>query len=259
MEVIVLGSGTSTGVPVVRMPAGLCDLDDARNWRTRSSVHVISDRFHLQIDAAPEFRIQCLENGVTDVHAFILTHGHADHVLGMDDLRCFCDLNGSTALPVYSTPAGLTRVRQIFPYAILDRPSVRGYPAFRLTELPPAIEIGPFQIRSTLLPHGAVETLGLDITESATGKRFTYYTDCADLPPDAIALARQTDILILDGLRPDPHPSHLHIPRAIELAQEIAAHRTWLTHLTAQVDHAPVEASLPAGIYLAYDGLRITP
>lgn len=257
MEVIVLGSGTSTGVPVVRMPDGLCDLDDARNWRTRSSVHVISGDFHLQIDAAPEFRIQCLENGITDVHAFILTHGHADHILGMDDLRRFCDLNGSTALPVYSTPSGLTRIRQIFPYAILDRPSVRGYPAFRLAELPPEIDLGPFKIRSTLLPHGSVETLGLDITESSSGKRFTYYTDCADLPPAAIINAQGTDLLILDGLRPDPHPTHLNIPRAVELARTIKARATWLTHLTAQVDHGPTEATLPPSIRLAYDGLRL--
>ncbi|MGF1530267.1 MAG: MBL fold metallo-hydrolase [Puniceicoccaceae bacterium] len=258
MEVVVLGSGTSTGVPVVAQADGLCDLQDARNWRTRSSVHVSAAGYHLQIDAAPEFRLQCLENRIPAVHAFILTHGHADHILGMDDLRRFCNLNGNVALPVYGPPEALQRVQQVFPYAITSAPVEYGYPAFTLIEATPSWELGPFLIQSTLLPHGSIQTLGTIIEEVSTGARFTYFTDCGSVPPEAVELARETDLLILDGLRPKPHRSHLSIPQAIEVSRQIGARRTYLTHLTAFVDHHSTENELPPEVRLAYDGLRLS-
>ena len=126
MEVIVLGSGTSQGVPMIGCGCPVCTSADPRNRRTRASVHVVMDGLHVQVDAAPEFRLQCLGTGVDRLDLFILTHGHADHVAGMDDLRRFCDLKGGQALPIYSTKEGMARVLAIYPYAITDRPIVRG-------------------------------------------------------------------------------------------------------------------------------------
>ena len=122
MEILFLGTGTSQGVPMIAHPKGGCDLNNPLNWRTRTSIHVEMGGHHIQVDAAPEFRMQCIQNEVTQIDTFILTHSHADHILGMDDLRRFCDLNGGTALPVYSSAEGLQRIREIFPYAILDKP-----------------------------------------------------------------------------------------------------------------------------------------
>jgi phosphoribosyl 1,2-cyclic phosphate phosphodiesterase len=257
MEVTVLGSGTSQGVPMIACDCPVCTSNDPRNRRTRQSIHVVMDGLRIQVDAAPEFRLQCLREGIRSLDLFILTHGHTDHIAGMDDLRRFCDLLGGRALTVYSTDEGMSRVLSLYPYAILDRALVRGYPAFNLQPMPASLDLPEGTIQSTLLPHGGVATLGLVFTERSTGRRFVYYTDCKQLTPEAVALARGADAMILDGLRPLPHPSHLSIPEAIAGAREIGAAATWLTHLTHLTDHAAFEPTLPEGVRLAYDGLRI--
>ena len=259
MEIIFLGTGTSQGVPMIAQPDGDgCDLDNPKNWRTRTSIHVEMGGHHIQVDAAPEFRMQCIQHGLDQVDTFILTHGHADHILGMDDLRRFCDLNGGNALPVYSTLEGLERVRQIFPYAILDKPLVRGYPAFQLEPMPKTLDLPGGTVESVLLPHGKIQVLGLVFTEAETGKQFTYYTDCNEVGEEARLIAEGSDVVILDGLRPNPHPSHMTIDQATQTAQEMGAPISFITHMTYMVDHEQTEASLPESVHLAYDGLRVS-
>lgn len=258
MEVIILGSGTSQGVPMIGCGCAVCTSKDPRNHRTRASIHVVMDGLRVQVDAAPEFRLQCLREKIDRLDLFILTHGHADHIAGMDDLRRFCDQRGGEALPVYSTDQGLERVRAIYPYAIRDRPVTRGYPAFKLLQMPAELDLPQGTIRSTLLPHGGVSTLGLVFTERSSGKKFVYYSDCKRVPPEAAALAKDADAAVLDGLRPDPHPSHMTISEAVAVASKIGLRRTWLTHLTHSTDHAAGESSLPKGVLIAYDGLRLS-
>lgn len=258
MEVIFLGTGTSQGVPMIACDCRVCTSADARNHRTRASVHVVMDGLHVQVDAAPEFRLQCLRERIQKMDFFILTHGHADHIAGMDDLRRFCDLLGGTALTVYSTEEGMGRVGAMYPYAIADLPIAKGYAAFRLRPMPETIELPQGTIAATRLPHGSLDTLGLVFTERSSGRRFAYYTDCKSVPPAAIALARGADVVVLDGLRPLPHPTHMSIDEAVAVAGEIGARQTYLTHLTHVTDHADLAARLPAGIAPAWDGLRIT-
>jgi phosphoribosyl 1,2-cyclic phosphate phosphodiesterase len=215
------------------------------------------DGLHVQVDAAPEFRLQCVKEGVDKLDVFILTHGHADHVAGMDDLRRFCDQRGGGALTVHTTEAGKARVRAIYPYALGERALTRGYPAFLLADMPASMELPQGTIRSTLLPHGETETIGLVFTERSSGARFAYYTDCKRLTPEAVALAAGADAAVIDGLRPLPHPSHMSIDEAVEAGRGLGAGRIWLTHLTHLTDHAEAEAALPEGFGLAYDGLRL--
>jgi phosphoribosyl 1,2-cyclic phosphate phosphodiesterase len=151
----------------------------------------------------------------------------------------------------------MARVLSIFPYAIAERPIAKGYAAFKLEAMPPVLELPQGTIQSTLLPHGGLNTLGLIFTERSSGRKFVYYTDNKRLPHDAVTLARGADAVVLDGLRPEPHPSHMSIPEAVAVAAEIAAGQTWLTHLTHHTNHEPAEAELPAGIKFAYDGLRL--
>lgn len=257
MEVIFLGTGTSQGVPMVACDCEVCTSNDLRNHRTRASVHVVMDGLHVQVDASPEFRLQCLRENIRQLDYFILTHGHADHITGMDDLRRFCDLIGGNALTVYSTEEGMGRVLAMYPYAMAERPISKGYAAFRLLSMPAAIELPQGTIQSTLLPHGGLNTLGLIFTERSSGRKFTYYTDCKRVPREATQLAKGSDVVVLDGLRTTPHPSHMSIDEAVAAAAEIGAPQTWITHLTHQTDHARLAAALPAGIAPAYDGLRL--
>jgi phosphoribosyl 1,2-cyclic phosphate phosphodiesterase len=257
MEVIFLGTGTSQGVPMIACDCAVCTSDDPRNQRTRASIHVVMDGLHVQVDAAPEFRLQCLREKIQQLDVFILTHGHADHIAGMDDLRRFCDLHGGVALPVYTTAEGMTRTRAMFPYAMGEKPAAQGYAAFKLAAMPPVFDWPQGTIHSTLLPHGDLNTLGLVFTERSGGKKFAYYTDCKSVPPEAIALARGADAMVLDGLRATPHPSHLSIDEAVAVARAIAAPQTWLTHLTHTSDHATLAAALPPGVQPAHDGLRL--
>lgn len=258
MEVVFLGTGTSQGVPMIACGCPVCTSSDPRNRRTRSSVHVVMDGLHVQVDAGPEFRLQCVREAVPAVDLFILTHGHADHMAGMDDLRRYCDLRGGTALDVYSTAEGLARVQAAFPYAVCEKPAVVGYAAFRLHQMAQTIELPAGRIESTLLPHGAIETLGLVFTERSSGRRFAYYTDCKTVPSEAVELAKGVDLVVLDGLRPAEHQTHMCISEAVAVAQQIGAPRALLTHLTHLSDHASLAASLPTGVAPAYDGLRLS-
>ncbi len=252
-----MGTGTSQGVPMIALDAEHLDLADPRNWRTRTSIHVVMDGLHVQVDAGQEFRLQCLRNRIEWIDLFLLTHGHADHLLGMDDLRRFCDLRGGEALPVYSTLEALERVKAIYPYAIREKPEFRGYPAFRLLTMPPCLELPQGKIESVLLPHGRVQTLGFVFTENSTGRRAAYFTDCKTVPVEAQALAYQADLVILDALRPLEHPTHMNIAEAVAMAETLKACQSWFVHMTCHVDHAQEQAKLPRGMRFAWDGARV--
>ena len=231
---------------------------DGGEWEVTNNIWLVgNDREVLVVDAAHDH--EPIVAAIRDRHvkAIVLTHGHNDHITGMDDLRRFCDLHGGTALTVYTTGEGLARVLAMFPYAIAERPVSKGYAAFKLVDMPPVLEFSQGVIRSTLLPHGGINTLGLVFEEKSSGKKFAYYSDCKRVPREALALAKGAAAVCLDGLRPDPHPTHMNIAEACVVAAEIAAPVTYLTHLTHAIDHATWSAKLPQGVQLAHDGLRL--
>ncbi|MCX7915662.1 MAG: MBL fold metallo-hydrolase, partial [Verrucomicrobiae bacterium] len=199
------------------------------------------------------FRTQALRAGLQRLDAVLLTHAHADHILGMDDLRAFTEKT-DRAMPVWATPRCLEAVRRVFAYACTDRPTWVTVPRFELNPLTDAeaIRIGSLEVLPMQLPHGTVEVTGFLFSN-----RVAYLTDCNDVPSDVVARLRGVPVLILDGLRHRPHPTHLTIARAVELAGEIAARQTYLTHICHEVEHAAAEASLPAHVRLAYDGLEL--
>jgi phosphoribosyl 1,2-cyclic phosphate phosphodiesterase len=257
MEVTFLGTGTSQGVPMIGCDCPVCTSTDPRNRRTRASIHVVMDGLHVQVDAAPEFRLQCVREGIRQLDVFVLTHGHSDHIAGMDDLRRFCGHGGVKAVTVYTTEEGRSRVEAMFPYAVGGEPAAKGYPAFLLADLPPVLEWPQGWLRSTRLPHGSFSTLGVVFEERSSGRKFAYYSDCKRVPPAAVALARGAEAVCLDGLRAEPHPTHMSIGEACAAAAEIGCPATYLTHMTHSVDHATSSKQLPAGVQLAYDGLRL--
>lgn len=255
-----MGCGTSQGVPLPAHDNPGLDLKEPRNWRTRASVHVVIEGHHVQVDAAPEFRLQCIHNDIRKVDTFILTHGHADHVLGIDDLRQFCTNQGGLAIPVHSTPTGLDRVRAIFPYALMER-SFSGYIALTLHELGPELALpGGGILRTALLPHGKEDVLGLIFEEPSTGAKFAYFTDCKTLPPRARELAAGADLMIIDALRPNAHPTHLTVDEALGEIEAVRPKRALLTHMTYQIGWAEYSAQLAGrdpDVGLCHDGMRI--
>lgn len=258
MEIHFLGTGTSHGVPMLACDCAVCTSSDPRDQRTRASVHVVMNGLRIQVDATPEFRLQALRARLRRIDLFILTHGHADHVLGMDDLRRFCDVRPDGSLPVYCSAEGEERVRAVFPYAFAPRgEKPDGYARFELHRMPVRLELPEGTIESVSLPHGKIDTLGLVFTERGSGARFAYYTDCKCVPPAARELARGVDLLVLDGLRPTPHPTHLSIPEALEEAARIAAKRTLLTHVAHAVPHVYGETLGSHVQGFAYDGARV--
>jgi len=151
---------------------------------------------------------------------------------GCDDFSPILRFDRGSALTIYTTEEGMSRVLAMYPYAMAERPIAKGYAAFKLTDMPALLELPQGTIRSTLLPHGGITTLGLIFTERSSGKKFVYYTDCKCVPREALGFARGAHAVCLDGLRPLPHPSHMSITEACAAAAEIGAPQTWLTHLT---------------------------
>jgi len=252
LEIMVLGSGTSHGVPMIGCECPVCTSDDSRDKRTRPSIFVRYGDLHILVDTSPELRLQCIANGIKRVDAVLFTHHHADHVVGLDDLRRFNWLT-KKAVPCYGTQRTLDALRRMFPYAFEHAPdSPHSRPHLTLHELDGRpIEIAGQTIVPIPLLHGPMPVLGFRFG------RFAYCTDCSVVPDDSMPLLRGIDVLILDALRHDPHPTHMSISQAVETARRIGASRTYFTHMAHQLKHVETNAMLPDGMELAYDGLRI--
>lgn len=255
LEITFLGTGTSHGVPMIGCQCPVCTSPDPRDQRLRASILVRSAERTIQVDTTPDFRTQCLREGLTHIDEVIYTHSHTDHILGFDDLRRFCDLD-DRPMPVYGSERTLEDLRRVFPYAFGDPPPPRSYVRPKPVTINGPFSLGDIEIHPVSLPHGKMTTTGLVFGRKGR-KLLAYYTDCARVPEEALEAARGVDTLVLDALRHRPHPTHMSVASARAAVEKIAPRRTFFTHLCHELGHAETEANLPEDIRLAYDGLHI--
>jgi phosphoribosyl 1,2-cyclic phosphate phosphodiesterase len=240
----------------------VCTSADPRDRRLRVSAYVVAHTdagpVHLVVDTGPDFRQQALAGGVARVDAVLYTHAHFDHVVGADDLRPFL-FDNRTPIPCYADAASAAALRRMLGYIFADG-SYPGVARLGLHEVAPD---APFVVRSRYVPEAAVEVTPVPALHGdlpVLGFRvgaLAYLTDVSAVPEASVELLGGLDVLVLDGLRLEPHPTHLSIPEAVELARRIGARRTYLVHMTHSVLHAEVEAALPPEVRLGYDGLTL--
>ncbi|MCS7062998.1 MAG: MBL fold metallo-hydrolase [Methylacidiphilales bacterium] len=256
MMATVLGTGTSQGVPVIGCRCSVCCSNDRRDQRSRCSLFLRTPDAHILIDTTPELRIQALREGINRVDHVLITHSHADHIMGFDDLRRFCEIQ-SQALPIYASAATLQTLERIFPYAFDPHNTVSTYVHATPHPFTGSFQIDNLTIHPLQVPHGNVETHGFLFIHDGRSL-LAYFPDCKEMPEPYYEILNRVDTLILDGLRDEPHPTHLSIPEALQVIERIAPRRAFLTHLTHQKSHVDRLKQLPNGVAPAYDGLQLT-
>ncbi len=252
-KLTLLGTGTSHGVPMIGCHCEVCESTNPRNKRTRTGVVVSVPGGNFLIDTPPELRMQLLRERVDLIHAALFTHSHADHLFGLDDLRLFgYYLKGP--VPLYCEANVEQQIRRSYNYAFeVPRNNHRGaVPAleFQRIELEPFTLLGQ-TVQPIRLLHGKLPVLGFRIGDVA------FCTDVSQIPDESWPLLEGLEVLVLDALREEPHPTHLNIEQALEVVERVKPQRTYFTHIAHTLEHEATNSRLPQGIELAYDGLQI--
>lgn len=250
IRVIVLGCGTSHGVPAVGCTCRVCCSPDPRDRRTRCGVAVRISGKTLLIDAPPELRQQVVRSHITRVDALLFTHSHADHIFGLDDVRRYNDVLAGD-MPVYARPDVLKDLERAFCYVFEETQAGGGKPKLALTPIQTdRFEAAGVKVEAIPIFHGE-----LPITAYRIGD-FAYVTDASRIPEASLHRLGGLDLLILGALRPEPpHPTHFTFGEALTVVERLAPRRTYFTHMTHEVLYREAERALPGGVRLAYDGL----
>ncbi|MGF1669367.1 MAG: MBL fold metallo-hydrolase [Balneolaceae bacterium] len=250
MKVTFLGTGTSMGVPVAGGFGQEKLGGDPRNVRSRCSVWVQTGRLSILVDAGPEFRIQSIRSGIQRIDLILITHEHMDHIAGIDDIRAYNYAQKDT-IPLYSTENGIQAIRSRFDY-LFGKNKYPGSAAIDLNIIEKQIIIGDVTITPLPVSHGSIKVNGYRIND------FSYITDVKKIPEDTKKLISGSKTLVLSGLRwSPPHPTHLTIPEAVDVADELKIPQTFLVHMNSYVNHKKTNEKLPSHVRLAYDMLEI--
>jgi phosphoribosyl 1,2-cyclic phosphate phosphodiesterase len=248
-----LGTGTSHGVPMIGCTCATCTSDDAHDRRLRPSIYIdVHGGPAILVDTATDLRQQALTYGVRRVDAILFTHSHADHILGFDDVRRFNALQRG-AIAAYADSRTADDLQRMFRYVFGPREQEGGgVPQVTLQTIDGPFEIDGVVITPVRLLHGIRPILGFRIG------RFAYLTDCSTIPDESWPLLEGLDVLVLDALRHRPHPTHFSVSEALQVVDRVKPRQTYFTHICHDLPHEATNASLPAGVELAYDGLALT-
>jgi phosphoribosyl 1,2-cyclic phosphate phosphodiesterase len=253
MQVTFLGTGTSSGVPVLTCSCDVCTSADFRDNRLRVSVYIQVENLNLIIDTGPDFRQQAFRANIQDIDAVLYTHEHRDHTAGLDDIRPYNYMKGPKACHIYAQERVINQLKSEYYYAFGDN----RYPGVPLLDAhvinTETVEIKGVQIQAIQIQHHKLDILGYRIGD------FSYITDANHITDAEIEKLKGSKYLVLNALQYEPHISHFTVEEAIEVAQKIGAEKTFFTHIGHRIGlHTAVEASLPENIFLAYDGLKLT-
>lgn len=251
-----LGTGTSVGVPVIGCTCPVCTSADPRDERLRAAACVMLGEKALLLDAGPDLRMQCLKWKVPRVDAVFITHLHADHIFGFDDVRRYNTLQGNQTIPCLAGPETIAGMKRVFPY-ITDTPDPTGLyrPLITFAPLTGPVEIFGAKLTPVPVNHGKAETLGIRI--DFDGRALVYIPDVHEIPEASFALLEGLDLLVLNLLRERPHPTHLTLEQSVAYARRIGAKETRFTHLSHDLTHAQLLEKLPAGLLPAVDGEKV--
>jgi len=253
LQMTFLGTGTSVGVPVLTCDCDVCTSEDSRDRRLRASVllqwrDAEGVRRNILVDTATDLRQQALRLGLERVDAVLYTHSHADHLLGLDELRIY-NFTQRESIPLYGSAETLAGIRRMFHYAFDD--TARGVPRLTLHELDGPFELFDRRVEPVPVDHGGMEVLAYRVGGLA------YVTDVSGIPGRAAARIRDADVLVIDALRREPHPAHFTLEEALEQIRRLRPGVAYLTHLSHEFRHAALEEEVPEGVEVAYDGLTI--
>jgi phosphoribosyl 1,2-cyclic phosphate phosphodiesterase len=255
LKITVLGSGTSSGVPTIGCSCAVCQSGDPRDNRLRPSILITAQtpggERNIVIDTTPDFRTQVLRAKVTHLDAIVYTHAHADHILGLDDVRPFNYHQGGP-IPLYASEKTFAVIQRVFEYVFAKRDTKTSVPQVEIKLIgDDPFDVFGLRFQPVPLTHGNNTIYGFRFGGAA------YLTDHNEIPESSLPMLQGLDVLFLDALRHRPHPTHTTVAVAIERALAIGAKRTFFTHMCHDVPHAATQAALPEGIFLAYDGLEI--
>lgn len=251
VRLTVLGSGTSVGVPTIGCTCRVCRSEDPRDRRLRPSVCLRWDGHAVVIDTGPDFRQQALAHGIGKVDAVLFTHAHADHVLGLDDLRPF-NFHQRGPIPVYASAQTLEVIRRIFSYIFHDGPSESSRPKIETHIFPDEpILVHDLEFLPIPVKHGSGDCYGFRFGNHA------YLTDHSEIPEESLRMLEGVEVLFLDALRYKPHPTHSTVERSLRTVERLKPRAAYFTHISHDLEHARAESLLPEGVHLAYDGLEL--
>lgn len=250
MKVTFLGTGTSGGVPVINCNCDVCRSDNPKNRRLRCSVMIEVDNLHLLIDTSTDMRQQFLNHPFPKIDAVLYTHAHADHIFGLDELRRF-NYKLKRRIPAYGNTATIERLNLVFDYAVQNGELKSGVPNISLHPINGLFKIGTVEIQPVPLWHGGQDILGYRIG------CFAYCTDVSRVPEVSYSLLQDLDVLVLDALREQEHPTHFSLNQAIAEAEKIGARQTYFTHISHILEHERHGRQLPDHCSFAYDGMAL--